>query len=106
MTHFYWNENFDFILVDILKHNWGSPLEYGVLLFNISCNTNIILKKLEIVFNSYQFFLKHTSIPINKILFNTFTSITLTRILKTPKIQMKHSHLIVEPNVTLYIYID
>ncbi len=83
-----------------LKDNWDSPLEYVVLLFNISCNINIILKKLEIIFNSYNFFLNNTSIPINKFFFNTFTSISLTRILKTPKIQMKHSHLIFEPNVT------
>jgi hypothetical protein len=89
--------------MDILKDNWDSPLEYVVLLFNISCNTNIIFKKLKIVFNSFNFFKNNTSILIKKILFNTFTSISLTRILKTSKIQMKHSHLIIELNVTLYI---
>jgi hypothetical protein len=98
-THFYWNENFDFTFMDILKDNWDSQLDYVVLLFNISYNTNIIFKKLKNVFNSYNYFLNNTSIPINKILYNTFTSISLTRILKTPKIQMKHSHLIVELNV-------
>ncbi len=83
-----------------MKDNWDSPLEYVVLLFNISCNTNIIFKKLEFIFNSYIFFLNNTRILINKILFNTFISISLTKIFKTPKIQMKHFHLIVEPNVT------
>jgi hypothetical protein len=37
---------------------------------------------------------------MNEILSNPFTSITFTSILKIPKIQMEHSHLIVEPNVT------
>jgi hypothetical protein len=41
---FYWNENFDFILMNILKNNWDSSLEYVVSLFNFSCNTNIIFK--------------------------------------------------------------
>ncbi len=39
---FYWNENFDYGLMDILKNNWDSPLEYVVSLFNNFCNTNII----------------------------------------------------------------
>jgi hypothetical protein len=39
--------------MDILKDNWDSPLENVVSLFNISCNTNITLKKLEIIFNTY-----------------------------------------------------
>jgi hypothetical protein len=26
VTHFYWNENIDFALMDILKNNWDSPL--------------------------------------------------------------------------------
>jgi hypothetical protein len=43
-TCFYWNENFDYVLMDILKNNWDSPLEYVVLLFNTSCNTNITKK--------------------------------------------------------------
>jgi hypothetical protein len=45
-TCFYWNENFDYALMNILKDNWDSPLEYVVSLFNISCNTNIIKKKI------------------------------------------------------------
>ncbi len=53
-THFYWNENFDYALMNILKDNWDSPLEYVVSLFNTSCNTNIILKNLEILFNTYK----------------------------------------------------
>jgi hypothetical protein len=44
-THFYWNENFDYALMDILKNNWDSPLEYVVSLFTTSCNTNITKKK-------------------------------------------------------------
>jgi hypothetical protein len=44
-TCFYYNEKFDFTLMDILKDNWDSPLEYVVSLFNIYCNTNIIKKK-------------------------------------------------------------
>jgi hypothetical protein len=27
---FYWNENFDYALMDILKDNWDSPLKYVV----------------------------------------------------------------------------
>jgi len=55
-THFYWNENLDFALIDILKNNWDSPLEYVVSLFNTSCNTNITKKNLEIVFNTCNLF--------------------------------------------------
>ncbi len=44
-TCFYYNENFDFALMDILKDNWDSWLEYVVSLFNNSCDTNIIKKK-------------------------------------------------------------
>jgi len=40
--------------MDILKDNWDSPLEYVVSLFNISCNTNITKKHLEIIFNNYK----------------------------------------------------
>jgi hypothetical protein len=29
-TCFYWNENFDFALMDILKNNWDSSLEYAI----------------------------------------------------------------------------
>jgi len=43
-THFYWNENFDYKLMDILKINWDSPLEYVVSLFNNNYNTNIMIK--------------------------------------------------------------
>jgi len=27
VTHFYWNEKFDYALMNILKDNWDSPLE-------------------------------------------------------------------------------
>jgi hypothetical protein len=33
-------------------------------------------------------------------LYNPFTSIPLIKVVKNPKIQMEHSHLIAEPNVT------
>ncbi len=29
-THSYWNVKFDFVLMNILKDNWDSPLEYVV----------------------------------------------------------------------------
>jgi hypothetical protein len=41
ITFFYWNENFDYTLMDILENNWDSPSEYVVSLFNTSCNANI-----------------------------------------------------------------
>jgi hypothetical protein len=44
VTIFYWNEKFDFALMEILKSNWDSSFEYVVSLFNIFCNTNIIKK--------------------------------------------------------------
>jgi len=55
-TCFYWNENFDYTLMDILKNNWDSPLEYVVSLFNNNYNTNIIIKFLNFVFNTYNYF--------------------------------------------------
>jgi hypothetical protein len=39
-----WNEKIDSTLMDILKDNWDSPLEYVVSLFNNSCNINITKK--------------------------------------------------------------
>jgi hypothetical protein len=101
-TCFYWNEKFDYALTNILKISWDSPLEYVVSLFNTFCNTNITLKKLEIVFNTYNFFWKTTQnyVCVNEILANLFTSIPLFKVLKNLKIQMEHSYLIVEPNVT------
>jgi hypothetical protein len=44
-TCFYYNEKIDFTLMDILKNNWDSPLEYVISLFNIYCNTNITINK-------------------------------------------------------------
>jgi hypothetical protein len=36
VVHFYWNEKNNFALMDILKYNWASPLEYVISLFNTS----------------------------------------------------------------------
>jgi hypothetical protein len=44
ITCFYWNENFDYALINILKDNWGSVLEYVISLFNNFHNINIIKK--------------------------------------------------------------
>jgi hypothetical protein len=54
VTRFYLNEKFDYALMDILKDNWDSPMEYVVSLFNISCNTNITFSKLKTIFNTYK----------------------------------------------------
>jgi hypothetical protein len=43
----YWNEKLHYVLLDILKDNWDSPLEYVVSLFNNFCNTNVIFKKIR-----------------------------------------------------------
>ncbi len=98
-THFYWNENFDYTLMDILKNNWDSPLEY---LFN-----KYYFKKIRNHIQYLQFFLKNnTNVYVNKILFNPFISIPFINSFLNPKIQMEHSHLIVEPNVALnFIFI-
>jgi hypothetical protein len=40
------------------------------------------------------------NVRVNDILSNPFISIPLIKVLKNPKIQMEHSNLIVEPNVT------
>jgi hypothetical protein len=70
----------NYATMDIFKNNWYSPLEYVVSLFNASCNTNIIKNKLEIVFNTYNVFLKNnTNVCVNEILFNPFTSIPLIK---------------------------
>jgi len=98
-TCFYYNKKFDYALMDILKKNWDPPLEYVVSLFNTSCNKNII-KKIEIIFNTYNFLKNNTKGHVNKILFNPFTLVPLIKVKKNPKIQMEHSHVIFEPNVT------
>ncbi len=49
---------------------------------------SIFIKKLE----------NNTNVYVNATLFILF--ISLTKVLKNPKIQMEHSHLIIEPNVT------
>jgi len=78
-TCFYWNENFDYALMDILKNNWDSPLEYVVSLFNNYCNKNIT-KRIRNHIQYLQLFLKNnTNVPINDILFNLFTSIPLPK---------------------------
>ncbi len=66
-THFYWNENFDFALMDILEDNWDSPLEYVVSLFNNSCD--IYFLKIKNCIQCLQFFLKkNINVCINEIL--------------------------------------
>jgi len=74
------------------------------------CSTILVIqflkKKIRNRIQYLQIFLKNnTNVPINEILFNLFTSISLTKVLKDPKIQMERSHLIVELNVTPHIYI-
>jgi hypothetical protein len=91
--------------MDIFKNNWDSPLEYVVTLFNIFCNRNIILKKLNHI-QYLQLFLKNnTNVLINEILFNLFISISLTNFFLNPKTHMEYCRLIVEFNVTQYILI-
>ncbi len=86
--------------MDTLKTNWDSPLEYVVSLFNVFCNTNITKKKKNCI-QYLQIFLKNNAnVCVNEILSNLFTSISFIKVLKNPKIQMEHSHLIVESNVT------
>jgi hypothetical protein len=68
-TCFYWIENCDFALIDILKYNRNSPLEHVVSLFNTSCNTNKIKKENKFFIQYLQLFLKNnTNVPINEIL--------------------------------------
>jgi hypothetical protein len=63
--------------------------------------------------NHIQYLLKklknNTNVPINEILSNLFTSISFTKFFKILKIELEHSHLIVEkPSVTqtyLFIYL-
>ncbi len=61
IMHFYWNEKINFALMDILKYNWDSPLEYVISLFNTSCNTNAPIFT--------QFLVKH-DVQLNKIKHN------------------------------------
>jgi hypothetical protein len=99
-TNFYWNEKPNYALMDILKNNWDSPLEYVVSLFNPFCNTNITKKNLKSYSILTIFFEKNTNVRVNEILFNLFTLVPLIKALKNLKIQMEHSHLIIEYNVT------
>jgi hypothetical protein len=80
-TCFYWNENFDSTIIDILKNHWDSQWQYVVSLFNISCNTKF---------------------PINYEIFpSPSTLISKTKVQKIPKVQMEHfQDLIVDPNIT------
>jgi hypothetical protein len=52
-TRFYWNENFDFALMDILKK---IEIHHCSMLFHYSTFfvIQILLKKLDIVFNTYK----------------------------------------------------
>jgi hypothetical protein len=94
------------ILMDILKNNWDSPSEYVVSLFNIFCNTSITKKQIRNHIQYLQFFLKNnTNVHVNEILSNPFTLVPFIKKIKNPKIQMEHSHLIIECNVTpIYIF--
>jgi len=79
----------------------GFTIGVVVLLFNISFNTNITRKKIR---NHIQYLQKklknNTNGRVNEILSNPFTLVPFIKVFKNPKIQMEHSHLIVEPNVT------
>jgi hypothetical protein len=79
----------------------GFTIGVVVSLFNISCNTNITRKKIR---NHIQYLQKklknNTNGRVNEILSNPFTLVPFIKVFKNPKIQMEHSHLIVEPNVT------
>jgi hypothetical protein len=84
--HFYWNEKFDYALMNILKniHHWS-------MLFH--CSTflviRILLKKNSNSIQYLQFILKNnTNVYVNEILSNHFTSIPHIKVLKNPKIQM------------------
>jgi len=68
-THLYWNEKLDSTLMEILKRNWHSQLQYVVSLFNIFCNTNITLKN----FKSYSIFTQkmRSNFPINHEILST-----------------------------------
>ncbi len=96
---FYWDENFDYGLMDIWKNNWDSP-EYVVSLLNSFCNITI-KKKIRIRIQYLQNKLKsNTNVHVNEILFNPFTLVPFIKVLRNPKIQMEHSHLIIEFNET------
>ncbi len=43
---FYWNENFVFTLMNMLKDNFISPLDCVISLFNTSCNANVTKKQI------------------------------------------------------------
>jgi hypothetical protein len=45
-------------LMNILKNNWDSPLEYVVSLFNVFCNTNITENQIRNNIQYLQMFLK------------------------------------------------
>jgi hypothetical protein len=79
----------------------GFTIGVVVSLFNISCNTNITRKKIRYHIQYLQKKLKNnTNGRVNEILSNPFTLVPFIKVFKNPKIQMEHSHLIVEPNVT------
>ncbi len=79
-THFYWNENFDSVLMDILKDNWDSPLEYVVSSFNISCNTNITIKNKNCIQYLQKKLKNNTNVRVNEIFLNLFTSISSIKV--------------------------
>jgi hypothetical protein len=50
---FLWKWKIDSTLVEMLKNNWDSQLQYVVSLFNTSCDTNITKTKIKIKINIY-----------------------------------------------------
>jgi hypothetical protein len=42
----------------------------------------------------------NTNVCVNEILSNPFTLVPIIKVFKNTKIEMEHSHLIIEPNVT------
>jgi hypothetical protein len=66
------------------------------------CSTILVIQILFKKIKLYSIFLKNidTNVPINEILFNSFTLVSFIKVFKSPKIQMEHSHLIVELNAT------
>ncbi len=72
-------------------------MEFVVSLFKILGNTIIIKKRKK---NLQMYLKKNTNVHVNKIFSNPFALVPLIKVLKSPKIQMEHSHLIDEPNGT------
>jgi hypothetical protein len=84
---FYWNEKFDYALMDILKntmiYHWSMLCHCLTLL---AIEILYIKKQIRNCIQYLQIFLKNnTNGHVNEILFNPFTSIPLTKFLEIPK---------------------